>query len=55
MTHPTNRSGTESEERAPGIPRWVKISAVIALLLLLTLLLSQLVFGVQHGPGLHSP
>jgi len=42
--------------RAPttGMPRWVKVFLIIAIVLVLALVISRLL-GIQHGPGLHSP
>ena len=58
MTEPPNSEpgdNTHSQSR-PGptaMPRWVKVFLIIAILLVLVFILSQLL-GVQHGPGLHS-
>ncbi len=40
----------------PGMPRWVKLAGIIALILIL-LLVVLMVAGVggQHGPGRHLP
>jgi hypothetical protein len=38
-----------------GTPRWVKVSAVIALLVLVLFVVVLLAGGGQHGPGRHSP
>jgi hypothetical protein len=37
-----------------GMPRWVKVFIIVAIVLVLAFILSRLL-GVQHGPGLHSP
>jgi len=37
----------------PGAPRWVKISAIIAGVLVLLVVILLLVGGGQHGPGRH--
>jgi hypothetical protein len=37
-----------------GMPRWVKVSLIIAIVLVLVLVVSFLA-GVGHGPGLHTP
>ena len=39
--------------RGPGMPMWVKVFLIIAILLVLAFIVGQLV-GVAHGPGLHS-
>ena len=38
---------------APGMPRWVKVFAAIAALLVLALVVSK-VLGADHGPGMHA-
>jgi hypothetical protein len=43
-------SGSRS---TPGTPRWVKVSLIIAILLVVAFILTRLL-GVQHGPGLHT-
>lgn len=40
-------------DRPPGVPRWVKVSAALILLVVAALVISR-VAGVEHGPGLHS-
>ncbi len=44
-------------ESKPGMPRWVKMSAIIvgALVLLVVILAVTGVLGGQHGPGRHLP
>jgi hypothetical protein len=37
----------------PGAPRWVKISGIIAGLLVLLVVVLLLAGGGQHGPGRH--
>jgi hypothetical protein len=41
-------------EPTAGMPRWVKVSLIIAIVLVLALVISFLA-GVGHGPGLHTP
>jgi hypothetical protein len=38
----------------PRMPRWVKVSIVIIVVLALAFVVTRLA-GVQHGPGLHTP
>jgi hypothetical protein len=38
----------------PRMPRWVKVSTVIVVVLALVFVVTRLA-GVQHGPGLHTP
>jgi hypothetical protein len=37
-----------------GLPRWVKVFLIIAIVLVLAFVVSFLA-GVGHGPGLHTP
>lgn len=37
----------------PGVPRWVKVFALVALAVLLVFVVVMLLGG-EHGPGLHS-
>ena len=55
MTEP--RSSVESDAPRddgghPGAPRWVKVAAVLVLLLIAALVISKLA-GAEHGPGMH--
>ena len=43
----------DRRESAPGTPRWVWALGLIAVALIVIFIVAQLVFGVQHGPGLH--
>jgi preprotein translocase subunit SecG len=36
------------------MPRWVKVFIIVAIVLALAFIVTQLL-GVQHGPGLHNP
>jgi flagellar biogenesis protein FliO len=40
-------------ESSTGMPRWVKVFLIIAIILALAFVVTRLA-GVQHGPGLHS-
>jgi hypothetical protein len=40
---------------APGMPGWVKAFGIVAIVLILVVIAVQLLFGIQHGPGLHAP
>jgi hypothetical protein len=46
--------GGQTGERWAGTPRWVRISLIIAGLLI-ALLVIQFVFGGDHGPARHLP
>jgi hypothetical protein len=41
----------------PGVPRWLKVSAIVAGVIVLVLVLLAItgVLGGQHGPGRHGP
>jgi hypothetical protein len=58
-------SASTAEERAsppargpgavyPGTPRWVKVGAIVAVVLVLLLALALVVAGGEHGPMRHS-
>ena len=45
----------ESDHRSTtGMPRWVKVFIIIAVVLVVAFVASMLA-GVQHGPSLHRP
>jgi hypothetical protein len=46
--------GAGADGATTGMPRWVKISLIIAIVLVVALVVSRFL-GVPHGPGLHSP
>jgi hypothetical protein len=48
--------GPDLESR-PGMPRWVKVSGIIVVVLVLLVVILALtgVLGGQHGPGRHLP
>lgn len=56
MTDPVDNPdrGVGSKEAPPGMPRWVKVSAVVVLVVALALLVIMALTGVEHGPGLHT-
>jgi hypothetical protein len=47
----------DPSESGPGMPRWVKVSAIVVgvLILLVVVLALTGVLGGQHGPGRHIP
>jgi hypothetical protein len=55
-----NNDSEEREDKAPrtdttvGAPRWVKVSGVIGLVVVLVFVLVLVVGGGNHGPGRHS-
>jgi len=56
---PNSRSDTEvrlTEDKPPSTPRWVKISGIIVIaLVLLFVILKVIGIGGNHGPGRHIP
>ena len=61
MNDPADAPEARAETRAadesspPGIPRWLKVSAVVVVLLILLVLAVSFIAGIEHGPGLHGP
>jgi hypothetical protein len=45
-------AGHEPEAR-PGVPRWVKVFVVIAIVAIVTVVIINLAGGGDHGPGRH--
>ena len=41
-------------ESPPGVPRWLKVSGLIALALAVLILVLLLIVGGRHGPGRHA-
>ena len=41
-------------DAVPGMPRWVKVIAVVAALVVVVLFIATL-SGADHGPGRHAP
>lgn len=48
-----DRSG-ETRPGPPGMPHWVKVSAVIVVIVAVTLVVVLALSGGEHGPGLHT-
>jgi hypothetical protein len=51
---PADDTGVRPGPGPTGMPRWVKVFLIIAIVLAAALIVSRLA-GVQHGPGLHNP
>lgn len=51
----TTASGSQSEQgpSPAGMPRWVKVSLIVAAVLVVLLVAGMLIGGGQHGPGRH--
>jgi len=50
MTEPAQ----PSHDGHPGMPRWVKVSALVVAVLVVALILVMLAIGGEHGPGRHA-
>jgi plastocyanin len=47
---------TRSTEDPPsGLPQWVKVSAIIGIIVVMVVVIVTFVGGVEHGPGMHGP
>lgn len=44
---------TRAEAKPPGVPRWLKLSAVVLAIAIVALVVTMLLIGGQHGPGGH--
>jgi ATP-dependent Zn protease len=42
-----------TEDRPPSTPRWVKVSGIIAIVLVLLVVIMMFIGGGKHGPGRH--
>jgi hypothetical protein len=51
----TQNQPAATSPRRPGIPRWVKVSALVGIGLLLLLIAVALLGGGEAGPGQHGP
>lgn len=47
------KNSDPAQETLTGLPRWVKVSAVVAGILLLVVVAVMLLSGGQHGPARH--
>lgn len=56
MTEPLPDSELNGETRSgpPGMPRWVKVSVVILVILAVVLFVVMALSGGEHGPGIHT-
>lgn len=44
-----------TEDRPPSTPRWVKVSGIIAIVLILLVVIFRFTGGANHGPSRHIP
>ena len=55
MTEPQHDTGHGLGDTPPGLPRWVKVAAIVVGLLILIAVFLQLTgLAGEHGPGMHS-
>lgn len=61
MAEPHSPSGATTESRPdpsdvepPGMPRWLKVSGLVVVVLLALVLVVSLIAGGDHGPGRHA-
>lgn len=61
MAQPPFPSGTTPEPRhdpsevgPPGLPRWLKVSGLVVVVLVALVLVVMLITGGDHGPGRHA-
>jgi hypothetical protein len=54
---PPNENTDEVPDRAspPGIPRWLKVSGIVVIVLVVLVIGISFIAGVQHGPGQFGP
>lgn len=57
MADPASDSEQAPDERIPppGMPRWVKVFGIVAILAVTSLIVVMLLIGGDHGPGRHNP
>ncbi|WP_163537210.1 hypothetical protein [Gracilibacillus sp. YIM 98692] len=52
----SNDNGEKStENQPPGMPRWLKVSGIIAIVFVLLFVIMHLFSGGKMGPGSHMP
>lgn len=39
----------------PGMPRWVKVSGIVVIVVVLLFVVARMFIGGEHGPGRHTP
>ena len=43
----------EGTDNYPGMPRWVKVTGIVVLALVVIAIVAALALGGEHGPGRH--
>lgn len=51
----SSNSNNDTNNQPPSTPRWVKVSGIIAISLILLVVAIKLFGGGNHGPGRHVP
>jgi hypothetical protein len=52
----TEDAGAAPDRAAPpGIPRWLKVSGIVVIVLIVIAVGVSLIFGMEHGPGQFGP
>ena len=54
MADPSRTPDTGASQY-PGMPRWVKVSGIVVLVVILVLVVATVASGGQHGPMRHAP
>jgi hypothetical protein len=52
---PDTHSDNSVEPDRPSTPRWVKVSGIVAIILVLLAVIMMFIGGGKHGPGRHIP
>ncbi len=52
---PDHDTGVGPGREYPGIPRWVKVSGIIVIVLFLLVVVVMFIGRGEHGPGRHAP
>jgi hypothetical protein len=50
---PGDDAGGTPNRGSTGMPRWVKVSLIIAIVMVVAFIVLSQLLGVQHGPRLH--
>jgi hypothetical protein len=53
MTEPAS-AGDPAGDGYPGLPRWIKVSAIVVAIVVLAIIVGMLIAGGDHGPGRHA-
>ena len=52
-TNTKDENRNSPSNKPPDVPRWVKVSGMIVVVLLLLFVIKVLIFGGEHGPSRH--